>query len=184
MLIKVCLFLLLCVISFTCANTALPSNWVANDYGVCTYPWVDTTQSPPYSGENADPLIGEAVSSGSRGTTCNFNPGGVPLSGMSPLYKDHWVLAASQSLYNGRKQPEDWTGDDCPTNGYTEQEALTEAMCGALCGVCVLVSGPEGTGVFMINEIADAGAVGQNGIGINIHIDGDHNSQIRNQGGV
>ena len=176
----ICLFL----VSVIYANTALPQDWVANDYGVCTYPYVDTDASPPYSGANADPLIAEAVSSGTRGRTCNFNPNSIPSPGMSQLYLDHWVLAASQSLYNGRKQPEDWVGDDCPTGEYTQEEALSEAMCGALCGVCVLVSGEVGTGVFMINEIADAGAVNQNGVGINVHIDGDHNSKIRSQGSV
>tara|TARA_R110002050_G_scaffold168212_1_gene299397 strand:+ start:208 stop:510 length:303 start_codon:yes stop_codon:yes gene_type:complete len=84
---------------------------------------------------------------------------------MPQLYNDLWLLAASQDLYNGRKvdqQNAAWVAD-CETKGISESEAANGEMCGKYCGACALVSGPEGSAIFMINEIADYGAVKTNG---------------------
>jgi hypothetical protein len=73
----------------------------------------------------------------------------------------------------------------CSTSLVSRQEATDkDGMCGALCGVCVLVSGTEGAAVFMINEIADIGAVNENGRGLNLHIDQHHGTSIRVNGGT
>ena len=104
---------------------------------------------------------------------------------MPQLYKDWWLLAASQDLYNGRHLGLTTWDSECDVNrlSYTDGDTGTN-MCGAACGVCFLISGPKGSGVFMVNEIADYGHVQQNGIGLNFHLDHRHNFDIRLWGGA
>eukprot|EP00667_Euglena_gracilis_P001470 EG_transcript_1467 len=168
-------------------NVALPAGWVAPGLGVCTAAPLDPSQSgPPYSGVNLDPNIAEGVGYGGMGNTCNFG-GNNPLSGMPQLYKDGYLLAVSQDLYHGRHVPQDnadWEVACTPENTTYADADQGKNMCGQSCGECLLVTGPAGSAVFMVNEIADYAAVGQNGLGINLHLNKSHSSMVRRWDGV
>lgn len=43
-------------------------------------------------------------------------------------------------------------------------------MCGQGCGECYLITGPTGSQVFMVNEVADIGAIGISGQGLNFNL--------------
>jgi len=151
------------------------------------------TKSPPYSGDNANPLIAEAVGYSPFGNTCNFRgSGGTPLGVLKnlPLWQQQYVAALAQDLYAGFKLPQsnkDW-GAACAVKAISQSQAASgTGMCRSNCGVCFLVSGPSGSAVFFGNEIADFDAVGQNGVGINTHLyngANGHISSVRTWSGV
>jgi len=186
-MLRLLVVLVLLFVSGAVANTSLDDTFCPFSEGTCTdapIAGLETT-GPPYSGANANPYIAEGVNSGSVGRTCNFNPEGTVLPEMPQLYKDFWLLAASQDLYNGRHLGLSTWATECDVNQLTYTDGNTGTnMCGAACGVCFLISGPKGSGVFMVNEIADYDHVGQNGIGLNFHLDHRHNFDIRLWGGA
>ena len=78
-------------------------SWVSPSSGVCTLRWLAgyARESPPYSGSNTNPDIGEAVGSTTIGSTCNFNSHSAAKAAMPYIYRQNYVLAASQDVYAG-----------------------------------------------------------------------------------
>ena len=105
-----------------------------------------------------------------------------------PLWKQDYIAALAQDLYAGFKLPQQFSSWNCDVNQISESQAAAGTnMCRSNCGVCFLVSGPSGSAVFYGNEIADYGAVGQNGQGIDLHLYNGgtgHISEVRTWSGV
>jgi len=182
------LFCFLALTALSNANTALDFNWKPTAYGVCTALPISASASlgPPYSGTNVNPLIAEGVGSTSSGNTCGFKDGSTFLPEMPKIYHDRWHAAASQDYYNGRHTGRTSWQTDCDNRYSSLDNATKGEFCGKHCGMCVMITGPVGSGVFIINEIADYGAVGQNGDGINLHLDlkAPQIADVRPRGGV
>eukprot|EP01105_Mastigella_eilhardi_P006558 TRINITY_DN18094_c0_g1_i1.p1 TRINITY_DN18094_c0_g1~~TRINITY_DN18094_c0_g1_i1.p1 ORF type:complete len:395 (-),score=73.00 TRINITY_DN18094_c0_g1_i1:68-1219(-) len=182
------LFVACLLLGTALANTKLPDNWTPPTVNECTSPYLASGYhvGPPYTGANADPDIAEGVGSGSVGNTCNFRTGDVQ-SHMFAIYKNNYLAAASQDLYAGKHLPSanaDWS-NECEVDQISRSDAASgRNMCSTLCGECVLVNGVSGSAYFVINEIADYDAVGQNGVGINLHLDDDHALEVRDWLGV
>lgn len=110
--------------------------------------------------ESTTPAQIQAVGYGGDGTTCSFQK----FENVMPLiHKDGYYIAASTDLYQGFHFPDDWHNSPrapqfapCDfTAGGTFSEADPSKMCGQGCGECYLITGPAGSQVFMVNEIAD-----------------------------
>eukprot|EP01084_Bolivina_argentea_P309434 535230_1 len=141
---------------FVYANTPLDSSWTPLPYGQCTVP----TEV-------------EVVGSVTQGNTCNFDGAA---SYMPSLWTNKYLLAVSQDLYNGFHTQDNFQLD-CDVQTQTENN--TDNNCGMICGWCFLINGPLGSAIYIANEIADINAVGQNGAGINLHIDDDTIGEVR-----
>ncbi|KAJ9473081.1 hypothetical protein DIPPA_33254 [Diplonema papillatum] len=171
----------LCVLG----NTELPEWWTLEaaypiDGTTCSAAPVEPKSAFPWTGDNEDYNIAQSVGGGSEGLTCSFNPGFVPLPELPAIYHQGYVMAASQSFYNGRwtetcdtcaDKNEHWQSA-CAPGSLTEARAAAGDMCGRGCGQCVLIAGPAGSSVFMVNEIEDVNCCGDNGQGIQLHPNG------------
>ena len=91
---------------------------------------------------------------------------------MPTLFRDGYVIAASTDLYQGFHLDEaipQW--DECEyDSGARFSEGNSAKMCGQGCGECYLVSGPAGSQIFIVQEVADIGAVGISAQGINVNL--------------
>eukprot|EP00727_Mastigamoeba_balamuthi_P008445 m51a1_g4222 hypothetical protein (732) ;mRNA; f:94933-97929 len=143
------------------------------------------------SGANADPLIGEGVGSGSQGVTCGFLESNI--SSLPPAWRNHFLLAASQDVYAGQhlrvcescSNKNQYWEDDCSVNKPTRAQAEAGWGCSKSCGECYVINGPQGSSLWIVNEIADANAVEKDGgKGLNFHLDMRHNNEVRNNGGL
>lgn len=116
----------------------------------------------------------KAVGYGGDGATCSFQP---YINAMPAIFKDGWLIAASQDVYNGFHLPDDWSVTPrspltpvCDWDGVRFTEADFSKMCGQGCGECYQISGPAGSQTFIVNEIADIGAIGISGQGVNMNL--------------
>eukprot|EP01006_Ploeotia_vitrea_P004449 TRINITY_DN11460_c0_g1_i1.p1 TRINITY_DN11460_c0_g1~~TRINITY_DN11460_c0_g1_i1.p1 ORF type:complete len:574 (-),score=100.81 TRINITY_DN11460_c0_g1_i1:146-1867(-) len=161
-------------------NVPVPSNFqedVMFPYGKCTDPYKNAAAN--------NWKVGESVQSGSQGKTCNFNPNGAQgLAGLPALYRQGYLLAASQDLYNGFHTADNFATTCDTSKAKYANAAAGKNMCGQTCGECFLVNGDLGSAVFMVNEIADIAHVGQNGKGLDFHLDHRHRAEVSPTGAV
>ncbi|KAH3759221.1 hypothetical protein Pelo_8949 [Pelomyxa schiedti] len=175
-------------------NTALTDSWEPLEYGECTKEPIEGMEftSPPYTGDNADPEIGEGVGYSPPGLTCGFSSS---VSDYMPtVWTAGYVLAAAQDIYAGMHLPvcdscsnknEDWEAICQPYEISRDDAADGVNMCSLACGQCFIISGTTNTSsIWIVNEIADVNAVGQNGEGLNFHLDTRHCNEVRDWFGV
>lgn len=136
-------------------------NWTPLAMGQCF--WESTT-----------PAQIQAVGYGGDGTTCSFQKFE---TAMPQIHKDGWYIAASTDLYMGFHFPDDWNNTPrapqwapCDYTSGNFNEADSSKMCGQGCGECYLITGPSGSQIFIVNEVADIGAIGLGGQGLNFNL--------------
>jgi hypothetical protein len=114
----------------------------------------------------------EAVGYVGRGDTCNFFTDGQWPDGEPDL---PWA-ALDEYTYNelfsgeGFELPFDYDGGIFSLPADPENTGMGTVGRAHGCGACLMVTGSEGTDVFMVIEIADIGAVGANGRPRNVHL--------------
>ncbi len=109
----------------------------------------------------------EVVGYPGNGNTCDLN--GHPNSLILPK------LALSQYRYNEFFSGRGASSYDDFTLGPAE---------GRACGACLEITGPNGTLVFIVNEIADINAVANNGRSNNVHLESAYIDLVRDGSGL
>lgn len=118
------------------------------------------------------------------GNTCNFYS-----NGTHPGLQDLPGIALDEFTYNeffSQEYDPRLTGDGAFADPFDPGAPAEFGTVGKAfgCGACVQVSGPNGSAVFFVREIADVAAVGLNGRPRSVHIDLDHIALVRNGAGV